>query len=39
MKSPFEAQLDSIIDDYEAMRKASKYSDLSDLPKDECQSA
>ena len=38
MKSPFEAQLSSIIDDYEAMRKASKYSDLSDLPEDERQS-
>ena len=38
MKSPFEAQLDSIVDDYEAMRKASKYKDLSDLPKDERQS-
>ena len=38
MKSPFEAQLDSIIDDYEAMRKASKYKDLSDLPEDERQS-
>ena len=38
MKSAFEAQLDGIVDDYEAMRNASKYTDLSDLPKDERQS-
>ena len=38
MKSAFESQLDGIVDDYEAMRKASTYNDLSDLPKDERQS-
>jgi hypothetical protein len=31
----FEAQLDSIISDYEPMRKASQHIDLSDLPKDQ----
>jgi hypothetical protein len=33
-----EAQLDGIIKDYEAMRKASEHKDLSDLPKDDRQS-
>ncbi len=38
MEHSFVAQLDGIVDAYETMRKTSKHSDLSDLPKDERQS-
>ena len=38
MANQFESQLDSIISDFEVMRKTSAYKDLSDLPKDERQS-
>ena len=36
--SELDAQLDSIVTDFEAMRTASQHNDLSDLPKDERQS-
>ena len=38
MENSFLAQLDCIIDDYDAMRRRSKYNDLSDLRRDERQS-
>ena len=38
VKQTFAPQLDSIVDDYDAMQEASQYSDFGDLPTDERQS-